>query len=124
MRVNIDTNACLRFLLDDIPEQAAQTEQKIDAGVAYLTPEVLAECAFVLEKVYELPRSEIANGLNALVDVMICDSKDVYRRAIKVFEEEGKLDMVDSMLIARKVVCGDDLLTFDKDMLKALKRMV
>ena len=124
MRVNIDTNACLRFLLDDIPEQAAQIEQKIDAGVAYLTPEVLAECAFVLEKVYELPRSEIANGLNALVDVMICDSKDVYRRAIKVFEEEGKLDMVDSMLIARKVVCGDDLLTFDKDMLKALKRML
>ena len=124
MRVNIDTNACLRFLLDDIPEQAAQTEQKIDSGVAYLTQEVFAECAFVLEKVYELPRVEIANGLNALVDVMICDSEDVYRRAIKVFEEEEKLDMVDSMLIARKVVSGDDLLTFDKDMLKALKRML
>ena len=124
MRVSIDTNACLRFLLDDIPEQAAQTEQKIDAGVAYLTPEVLAECAFVLERVYELPRSEIANGLNALVDAMICDLEDVYSRAINIFEEDEKLDMVDSMLIARKVVSGDDLLTFDKDMLKALKRMV
>ena len=124
MRVNIDTNACLRFLLDDIPEQAAQTEQKIDAGDAYLTPEVLAECAFVLEKVYELPRSEIANGLSTLIDVMICDSKDVYRRAINIFEEDEKLDIVDSILIARKVVCGDDLLTFDKDMLKALKRML
>ena len=124
MRVNIDTNACLRFLLDDIPEQAAQTEQKIVAGVAYLTPEVLAECAFVLEKVYELSRSEIANGLNALVEVMTCDSEDVYRRAIKVFEEEEKLDMVDSMLIARKVVSGDDLPTFDKDMLKALRRVL
>ena len=124
MRVNIDTNACLRFLLDDIPEQAAQTEQKIDAGDAYLTPEVLSECSFVLEKVYELPRSEIANGINTLIDVMICDSKDVYRRAINIFEEDEKLDIVDSILIARKVVCGDDLLTFDKDMLKALKRMV
>ena len=122
MRVNIDTNACLRFLLDDIPEQAAQTEQKIDAGVACLTPEVLAECAFVLEKGYELPRSEIANGLNALVDAMICDLKDMYRRAIDIFETDEKLDMVDSMLIARKVVSGDDLLTFDKDMLKAMKR--
>ena len=124
MRVNIDTNACLRFLLDDIPEQAAQTEQKIDAGDAYLTSEVLAECAFVLEKVYEVPRSEIENGLNTLIDVMICDSKDVYRRAINIFEEDEKLDIVDSILIARKVVCGDDLLTFDKDMLKALKRML
>ena len=123
MRVNVDTNACLRFLLDDIPEQASQTEQKIEAGVAYLTPEVLAECAFVLEKVYELPRGEIAQGLNALAEQMICDSENVYRRAIGIFEENERLDMVDSMLIARNVECGDGLLTFDKGMLKALKRI-
>ena len=78
----------------------------------------------MLEKVYELPRPEIANGLTVLVDMMGCDSEDVYRCAISIFEEDTRLDMVDAILIARKVAGGEDLLTFDKDMLKALKRML
>ena len=123
MRVNVDTNACLRYLLDDLPDQAARAERVINDGTAYLAPEVMAECAFVLEKVYELPREKIAEALNVLIDCMTCDSPSGYRRAVKVFEANDKLDMVDSMLIARKLESGDDVLTFDKDMIKVMNRM-
>ena len=123
MRVNVDTNACIRYLLDDIPEQAERTEALIDEGSAYLTPEVLAECAFVLEKVYEIGRQEMATGLRRLIELMGCDSKEVYLRAVSVFAGNRKLDMVDSFLIARKLVLGDDVLSFDKDMMKVLHRL-
>ena len=51
---------------------------------------------------------------------MSCDSSSGYRRAVAVFEANDKLDMVDSMLIARKHESGDDVLTFDKDMIKVI----
>ena len=43
----IDTNAILRFLLNDIKEQHDQARDIIKAG-AFTTPEVLAEVAYVL----------------------------------------------------------------------------
>ena len=42
----IDTNVILRFLLNDVPEQAEQAKAVIEAG-AFTTIEVIAEVVYI-----------------------------------------------------------------------------
>ena len=59
MRVLLDANAILRYLLDDDAEMAARTRSALSYG-AFLLPEVLAEVVYVLSGVYAVPRKELA----------------------------------------------------------------
>ena len=54
----LDANAVLRYLLEDIEAQATKVEQAIIRG-AEVTIEVLAECVYVLEGVYHVPRQRV-----------------------------------------------------------------
>lgn len=61
----IDTNVILRYLLNDIPEQAKQSEEVIKNG-AFTLPEVIAEVVYVLFKLYKVPREEIKGIVSPL----------------------------------------------------------
>ena len=50
----VDANVILRYLLDDVQEQAEAARRAIDAG-AWTTAEVVAEVAYVLSGVYGVP---------------------------------------------------------------------
>ena len=118
MRVLLDANAALRYLLGDEPAMAEKTKQAIGFG-AFLLPEVLAEIVYVLSGVYEVPRAELAEKLGGFLDEVQCDQPAVLRRALATYGAK-KVDFVDCLLLAYHTELGDTVVTFDKDLRKLL----
>ena len=67
----VDANVLLRFLLNDIPEQSDVARRAIESGAA-VEIEVVAEVVYVLQRVYEVPRKEIAEVLGDLCPKLAC----------------------------------------------------
>ena len=120
MNLHLDANAILRFLLKDVEDQAHQAKSVIDTGKACLSNEVLAEVVYVLTKVYELQRATIVGALEGLLPSVVCEDPELIRMALGIYRDNRKLDIVDSILAARHLCNGDEILTFDKDLLKYL----
>ena len=118
MRILLDANAALRYLLRDNEEMAEKSKSAISYG-AFLLPEVLAEVVYVLGGVYSVPRREISEKLSAFVDEVECDNPEVLQTALRTFGEK-KLDFVDCILYAYHSEVGDSVLTFDRDLKKLL----
>ena len=114
----IDTNAILRFLLNDIKEQHDQARDIIKAE-AFTTPEVLAEVAYVLTGVYEETRENVADSITKLLIDVHIEHKEAVAEAIKLYYDTS-LDFVDCILIGRNHVLGDDVFSFDKKLNKRL----
>lgn len=112
MRTLLDANAVLRHLLNDIPAQADQTTEAIQAG-AEVTPEVIAECVYVLTGIYELPRSVISEALTRFLDEVSCERSRILMKALQLFADT-KLDFVDCILLAANQLTGQPVLTFDR----------
>lgn len=113
MRTLLDANAVCRYLIHDIPEQAACVVKVIDAGDAELTIEVLAECIYVLTGFYGKPRVDVARVLGALLDEVWCGREKVAREALVLYGAR-KLDFVDCVLLAESTLNKRAILTFDK----------
>jgi len=118
----VDANVILRHLLRDVEEQAAQA-RIIIAGGAFTTTEVLAEVVYVLQGVYKVPRGRIAEALTALLGEVLTDHADVMEKALAIYAS-GSLDFVDCVLIARALILGDDVFTFDKKLNAALQKQL
>ena len=120
MSLHLDANAVLRFLLNDVEDQAHQAKSVIDTGKACLSNEVLAEVVYVLTKVYELQRATIVGALEGLLPSVVCEDSELLRIALGIYRDNRKLDIVDAILAARHLCNGDEILTFDRDLLKYL----
>lgn len=118
----VDANVILRHLLRDVEEQSAQA-RIIIAGGAFTTTEVLAEVVYVLQGVYKVPRGRIAEALTALLGEVLTDHADVMEKALAIYAARS-LDFVDCVLIARAMILGDDVFTFDKKLNAALKEQL
>lgn len=121
MTTLLDANAVLRYLIEDVQDQADAVAGAVAHG-AEVTVEVLAECAYVLSGVYGLARSEIAEALGVLLNDVDCDRKDVAACALGLYSG-GALDFVDCVLAAEHDERGRDVLTFDRR-LRALMGML
>ena len=118
----LDANAFLRYLLNDIPAQAEAARDVIDSGAAILTNEVLAEIVYVLDKVYGLTRQKIADALEGVVKEVQCEDRELVLGALSTYRVNRKLDIVDSILAARHRLRQIEVLTFDKDLLKQMEK--
>ena len=118
----VDANVILRHLLRDVEEQSAQA-RIIIAGGAFTTTEVLAEVVYVLQGVYKVPRGRIAEALTALLGEVLTDHADVMEKALAIYAARS-LDFVDCVLIARALILGDDVFTFDKKPNAALQKQL
>ena len=114
----LDTNVLLRYILNDNEEMSRIASELID-GTVYTVPEVLAEVAYVLAKVYKANRADIATFLSAIVNDVDVEPAHVVEKAIEVYRDNN-LDFVDCMLIAYNKVEGTKVFTFDKKMNKLL----
>lgn len=112
MTTLLDANAVLRYLLEDISEQADCVAEAIEAG-AEVTVEVLAECVYVLAGVYHASRSDIAESLGVLLDEVACRRKRVAATALGLYSGSS-FDFVDCILAAEASQSGRAVLTFDK----------
>jgi len=119
----IDANMILRFLLNDNQVQAQEAEQILQKQQVTLLHVVIAEIVYVLEKLYKVNRHEIINQLNLLItrrNVVVQDV-DVLQAAFELFTGKN-LDFVDCLLCGYASMRGAEIATFDKGILKTLKR--
>ena len=114
----LDTNVLLRYILNDNEEMSRIASELID-GTVYTVPEVLAEMAYVLAKVYKANRADIATFLSAIVNDVDVEPAHVVEKAIEVYRDNN-LDFMDCMLVAYNKVEGTKVFTFDKKMNKLL----
>lgn len=121
MKKLLDTNAILRYLLNDIPEQASQSEFIIQSG-AFTLPEIIAEVVYVLLKVYRVPRDKIEEIVVPLFEEIDIENKEVILEAINIYSDTA-FDFVDCILIARKHILGDEIFTFDKKLNNYIKKL-
>ena len=119
----IDTNVVLRYLLGDHPEFSLKAEAfmfDVSKGVkkAEILNVVIVECIYVMEKYYEIPKTEIVEKLSGILNfsgIVNPDRSEILEALLKY--ENSNIDIVDCILAARsspeKVV-----ISFDKDMKK------
>lgn len=117
-KILLDTNVLLRYILNDNEEMNRIASEIIDGNV-YTVPEVLAEVAYVLAKVYEADRKDIATFMSAIVEDVDVEPAHVVEKAIEVYRDNN-LDFVDCMLVAYNKIEGTTVFTFDKKMNKLL----
>lgn len=116
--VMLDANAVIRYVLDDISEQADAAEAAINNG-ACVPPLVLAECVYILTKFYKQSRGDVAVALLRVLECVETDDADVMRASLLLFASEP-LDFADCVLLAYNRVRGMQILTFDKRLLNRL----
>ncbi|MDR2579594.1 MAG: PIN domain-containing protein [Fibromonadaceae bacterium] len=105
-----DANAILRYILDDIPEQADIVEKIINERESLALPEVIAETVYILMKYYNIERKETVENIIVFLNE-INDKNEILRLALKTFSETN-FDFIDCILYANSK--RYDIFTFDK----------
>ena len=90
----IDTNVILRYLLNDIQEQADKASKIIEEG-AKSYPEIVAEVVYVLVKLYSVPREKINEIISPITYEITFENAEIIRSALENFH---KLNLI--LLIA------------------------
>lgn len=122
MRI-VDANIILRYLLEDLPEQAEEATAIIDNHRIYIPVEVLSEVVYVLEKVYKTTRKDIGAGLTDLLNSADVDLpyRDVVLTGLKYYSDK-KLDFVDCLLAGYAKNERAEIHTFDADLRKLIDK--
>jgi predicted nucleic-acid-binding protein len=101
-----DTNLFLRFLTDDIPEQADEVEALLrhaEKGEVELvtTSLVIAEIIWTLESYYRVPKPEIQDKVLAILNTpgLVVDGADLLQQAA-VWYAEKNTDFIDAYNVA------------------------
>lgn len=117
----IDTNVILRYLLGDHAELSAKANvfmQEVSKGAkkAEILDVVIAECIYVLEKYYKIPKNEIVDKLSKIMNFsgMINPDKAKILSALTKYEK-SHTDIVDCILAAQSSP-SRVVISFDNDM--------
>jgi predicted nucleic acid-binding protein len=124
-----DTNTIVRYLVSDDPALYTKAKEFFDkvkngGARAVILESIIAECVYVLTKLYQVPRDRAAGSL---IDILryqgiANDDRQELIRALSLFSEQG-LDIVDCILCAKAVAGGDHLFTFDSDLNKMNEKL-
>ena len=119
-----DTNTIIRYLVNDEPLLYARAKgffEKVKNGEAkaVILESVIAECIYVLIKIYRVPKDKAAGRLIDILRYKGVTNKDTPEliHALTVFTEQ-ELDIVDCILYAKATSRGDRMFTFDSDLHK------
>lgn len=111
----------LRYLLNDDKEMADAAEKYIDSAEVIVTIEVIAEVVYVLNGVYSMERTVIADTLKEFLKLVGCREPDVVYCAFDLFGRQ-RLDFIDCILYGYHAVKGIEIATFDRKLLKLLDK--
>ncbi len=120
MTAFLDTSILVRYLTADPPEFAPASKTVIeDVEDLILTDVVIAETAWVLHSVYELPRSAIVDQLVELLERENIDTFLLEKRlvidAILLCRPSGRVSFPDSLIwAAARASGGATVYTFDR----------
>jgi predicted nucleic-acid-binding protein len=119
----IDTNVVLRYLLGDHPEFSPKAEAfmlDVSKGVkkVEILNVVIVEAIYVMEKYYEIPKTEIVEKLSGILNfsgIVNSDRSEILEALLKY--ENSNIDIVDCILAARSSA-EKIVVSFDRDMKK------
>jgi predicted nucleic-acid-binding protein len=107
----------IRHLTGDPPEMAARATKVLAGSVELLLADlIVAECVYVLESFYEVPRARVAELMRAAIAMPTIKTLDpaALLRALEVYEVD-RLDFAEAYLVAQAEATGvDTILSFDK----------
>lgn len=118
--IGLDTNVIVRFLMKDNAEQAALANT-VFAGLTTVVPgfvcrEVLIELVWVLQRIYRLPRGDIADAVEGLLGAreIVVETADQVAVAVDRLRKGGA-GFADQMiaLVGQGAGCGKTV-TFDR----------
>lgn len=126
---SLDTNALLRLVLADIPQQTAAVEELLaNTTQKYAVADmVFAEIVWVLQgKVYGYDRPRIAANLKSIVAIRnIKCNRVMLEKAIPLYISHPKISFIDACLsVYAELNEATPLLTFDKKLALALPETV
>lgn len=114
-----DTNVLIRYLLKDVEPLFTKSKELFDrvreGGTKVVILEsVIAECIYVLTKIYKVPRDRAAGSL---IDILrykgiANDDREELIRALTLFSERN-LDIVDCILCVKAADPDTSLFSFD-----------
>lgn len=107
----------IRHLTGDPPEMAARaTAVLAEPGLLLLADLVVAECVYVLESFYEVPRARVAELMRAAIALPSIETidADLLLRALAVYEVD-RLDFAEAYLVAQAEATGvGEVVSFDR----------
>ena len=119
-----DTNVVVRYLVkDDIElyKQAKTFFDKVKTGEesALILESVVAECVYVLTKIYKVPKEKTAESLKNLLRYrgIINEDRADLIKALTTFAERS-MDIVDCILYVKAKGMDTCLFSFDEDLNK------
>ena len=117
-----DSNAILRYILQDNEEMASLVEKQIQETECFIPMEVMAEMVYVLSKVYKIPRESVELALAGVLELenISTTNCEVVLVGLKSFANT-KLDFVDCLMSGYQTE-GHEIYTFDKELRKYLQR--
>ncbi|MBM9593904.1 PIN domain-containing protein [Roseitranquillus sediminis] len=117
--IALDTNILVRILVGDDTAQE-HLAQNLVGGLTpevpgFVAREVLVELAWVLRRVYRLPRGEICNALEGVLSTstFAVETADDAARALDAYRA-GAADFADLMILAAARRAGAALVTLDR----------
>lgn len=117
--VCIDTNIIIRHLVDGDPQLNRLLKQH---NKTIIPAPIIFETVFVLEKIYQIPRAEIVDNLNAIISAKQIDiDKSIIPETLTIYLNHPKLSIIDSFLVAFSKQTSSQLLTSDKSLQKVFK---
>jgi len=107
----------IRHLTGDPPEMAARATALLAAGEELLLADlIVAECVYVLESFYEVPRARVAELMRAAIalpSIRVTDEPSMLR-ALEVYELE-RVDFAEAYLVAQAEATGvGTIASFDR----------
>jgi len=116
----IDANILLRFLTNDLPEQAERCEKLLDevqdGKVLVFLPDItLADVVWTLEKYYKLPRKDIRLAMTRIIELkgLQFSNKSHALTALDYYVEKN-VDWTDAFMAAQLIAKGiKEIYTFD-----------
>ena len=121
-----DTNAFLRFLLNDIPEQVQKTERLFEKAkkseIVLIIPQiVIFELHFTLKTFYNFPKLEITRSLKSITQIPYLQIQDrtIFKAALELYAKSN-VSLADCFILSYAREKKGELFTFDEN-LKKLK---
>lgn len=128
-RYILDTNAFLRFLLDDIPSQHKKVKRLLlkahKSEYEIIIPEIVVfEIAFSLDKYYGYKKSQIVAILGSIISAryLKTESKNIFIEALGLYGKEN-IEFVDCFLLVKSIENKHKLFSFDKKLNRLYEKL-
>lgn len=117
----IDANLVLRYLTNDVPDQASQTEElfkRVEEGKEdlFLPDIILADIIWILERYYKQTREDIREWLTAIIGLqgLRLSDKDMSLNALDIYVDK-KIDWSEAFTASQMLQRGiTEIYSFDK----------